>query len=493
MRTLAKLAVALVLAMTVSACGDFLDINESPNAATSPPANNVFPSAIVGYAQNQASEVGWIHAYHAQSWADFGTFANSARYRIGGFARGNSWSTYYLDGSDLKTVQTVSAENGDVYASAQARLMRQQMFLEATSIYENVPYTQASRVQEFPNPEFDDQETILRGIIANCDTAIVNLKSADGGTPITAGDLIYGGNTDNWIRFANAMKLKVAFMLESGGAGGASDPLETITGSRSVSQEIDNLVALPDAETMRSNAFNANVPYAGDNLTASNPVWQIHARFNNGTVEPGFFDAGTAIVDLMNSKNDPRRKVYFFANDAGNFVGRPPGDFGTVSSDGTSGPSNNVISPDFPVRIFSAAEVLFYEAEALLDSDAAAADAKFEAAVSASIDFFNSYAAGPDQISSTEKQDYLDNLPDLTSTSDPLGAIHEEHYVELFERGTDIWVHQRRTGVPSLGLPQGAAAPGLISRWPYPPEVQVNNPNTPQSPPIQEDMFFQGG
>jgi hypothetical protein len=507
MRTLVKLTLAVTLAIAVSACGDFLDINESPNAATEPPANNIFPSSLVSYAQNQTSEIGWQHAYHAQTWADPNVFVNAARYRIGGFALGNTWAAYYTTGSgDLKTVQDVAAEQGNIYASAQARITRQIYFLDATSIWERVPYTQAAQVERFPNPEFDDQETVLSGIIANVDTAITQLESAGGGQPVTSGDFFYGGDTDQWIKLANAIKMKAAFMLQGGNA-------QAEVNGTLVSEIINDLVDLPDSETMRSFSDNALIPYPGDGLTSSNPVWQLHARYNNEIIVPGFFESGAALVDMMNNLDDPRRDVYFARVDRANdlapngeadnddgpnadssYVGGEPG----VITEGnlTSYIGDDIIVPDWPVRVFTADEYLLYEAEALLlQDDPSGAQSKLEAGIRANMNYLLARTERSDVISSDAVDTYIDNLTDLTtvSQSEGLEVIHQQQYIALFDRGTDVWVQQRRTGVPQISLPQGAALPGIIARWPYPGEVRVNNPNTPDDPLGSEDMFFQGG
>jgi hypothetical protein len=63
-------------------------------------------------------------------------------------------------------------------------------------------------------------------------------------------------------------------------------------------------------------------------------------------------------------------------------------------------------------------------------------------------------------------------------------------YVAIFERSIDSWTVQRRTGVPELDVPQGAALGDIIQRFPYPPDVKSANENVPDPTPLTEPLYF---
>lgn len=485
MRTIAKPILLLVLAVMLSACGDFLDANDNPNAATEPPPDNLLPSAIVRYAQNQESEIGWQHAYHAQSWAPYLALRSADRYQIGASALNNTWNAFFLDGNGIRIVQEVSADEGNLYASAQARLFLQFLLLEGTTTFGSIPYTQAFQVEQFPEPEFDDQQVILEGILENCDTALNQLKAAEGGSAITNGDLIYQGDTDQWIKFANALKLKAGLLLQGG------DPTSSIASSA-----LDEVLGASDAQKLRTNADNAEVAYDGGTQRSSNPRYQVHvlnSLFDDDD-ESLIWAAGSAIVNEMNELDDPRRDVYFTELDGESpntddaYEGREPGNF----SGDTVTPSADVFfAEDKSSRLFTAAEMLLMEAEVhLARSEREQAHDKYIEGVQASLDYFD-FAGFDLTVSDADKQAYIASLPDEASLT--ASDIHIQQYIDLYERGSAIWTQQRRTGVPELELPDAAIVPGILSRWPYPDFVQVQNPNTPQQPVLSEPQFFQGG
>jgi hypothetical protein len=75
---------------------------------------------------------------------------------------------------------------------------------------DKVPYFEAflGDVNGNFNPKYDAGDVIYTDLLARLDTALskpLNLLS----TPEQKGDLVYGGNTDNWVKFLNTLKLKM--------------------------------------------------------------------------------------------------------------------------------------------------------------------------------------------------------------------------------------------------------------------------------------------
>lgn len=469
MQLLKRVLIVVVVAVLATACGDFLDASEdNPNAVTDVDINNVFVGATVDYAQNQVIELGVGHATHAESWST--PFFAYNVYSISRNARSNSWGRLYGDvGAQTASIIEQARESGDTYAVAQALLLQQYALMEVTLIWEQAPYTQALAIEEFTEPEFDSQRDILEGIIRRAQEAAVLLQDNSGGGAMTNGDLIYGGDTNRWVRFANALQLRANILLEGGGVDRST--------------QLDSLLSLSDAQVIRTNASNAETPYPGGDLGQSNPLYQFQIGVGFVPIEDfPIWLGGEGIINLMNDLSDPRRSTYFGALSDGSFEGRPAGD--EAGQFGFSPISTNIIREDFPIRMFTAGEVLLLEAEAaLITGDPALAQEKFEAGVRASIDYFDEK---PGAIDDADRDAYVTSLGTVS-----FQKIHEQQYIDLFERGTLVWTQQRRTNVPSLDAPSDAPIGGVLSRWPYPDDVATINDNTPANPPLDSDMFFE--
>ena len=61
------------------------------------------------------------------------------------------------------------------------------------------------------NPAYDKQEVILNTLVVELDNAIQLLsENLTDEFDFGSSDFIYGGDTDKWIKLANAVKLRIA-------------------------------------------------------------------------------------------------------------------------------------------------------------------------------------------------------------------------------------------------------------------------------------------
>jgi len=475
-----RLAGALLLAvllLPLGACNDFLDINDDPNNASPEDIESepglVFLTAATQFATNRTVEIN-EHSSFAQLWSasnGAAVFTNPELYSISTFTTGNTWSDMYLEVGQNTQLIIDAAEAADPprpNAAGQARILQAFAYFHATQLWEDVPFSQANQPDEFPNPAFDQQEDVLRGVIAQIDEAIAQFDpSAPPG--ITTNDIFYGGNLDQWTMFGNTIKLRAYMMLRSGGAD--------------VDSEIGSLLGQP---LIRTNANNAEFPYSS-NSGNENSFWQVLADFSNGANI--WYDCAAPLVDMMTSLNDPRLSTYCDPTQDGDFVGTDVGTFASFLSPDVSNVSLNVIRADFPERFGTAAETLLLEAEwYALQGDFGMADQKFEAGVRASMDWFDSK---PGAIQDVDKDAYIASLPTIDGPED-IEDIQVQQWLDLFERRPEAWTHWRRTKVPDLSAPSNAQLNSIIRRYSYPPDPVARNPNTPTSKAGDVPMWFEG-
>lgn len=495
MKLFKLLIISTALLFALTSCDDFLDVNTDPNAATSVSPDLLFPTVLANVAANRAIEIMPSNAFFVNIWApngSTGVFINPDRYIISPFSTGNTWSNWYGTSSRNLTLMIEAAENGEPArpnVAAQAKMMQAYLFFSLTMMWEDIPFSEALDPEDFPEPQFDEQETVLRGIIAMLDEAIDQV--APGSAAVGDGDLIYGGNMDNWVRFANSLKLRTYMFIRN------QDP--------SVDAEITDL--LDNAPLIRTNQNEAAIPFFDSNDNANN-LWVLNNLFGgftnagNGNI---FVYAGETLVDIMNDLEDPRRETYFaFRTDddgetfeAEEYVGQ------TAGVSGFGGPTNavsqNIIRTDWPNRILTASEVLFYEAEFLATTgDLPGAHDAYIAGVEASLDFLDPYtvldsrAGSADGISQEAKDDYVSSLPGSFQTeAAALEAIYTQQYIEVLDRAPENWSQWRRTKFPDLDVAENADLGNIIRRFPYPPSEISSNPNTPQDPVLDTPMWFE--
>lgn len=483
----------LALVPMAAGCGILdLDINQDPDAATDVPGDLLFPTALAAIGANRAIEINPPTALFVQILASSGSagvFLEPERYIISSFTVGNTWSIFY--GSVLRNLtlarrQALAADPPRRNVAAQAEITSAYVFLMLTLMWETVPFTQALDGANHPIPEFDDQETVLRGVVAKLDSAIA-LIDEDGLSGVGFGDMIYGGEMDLWRRFANSLKLRTLMFIRNR--------------DTSVDSQISALLTQP---LIRANAQEAAIPFF--NTTGNeNNVWKLNNQFDgfvNSMNGNNFLFAGETLVNLMKGLGDPRLDTYFeFA--VTNFNISPDGGgpattehFGKAAgvsgwNDGrTSMVSQNIIRRDWPSRILPAAEVWLYEAEfRATQGDLGGAHASYLSGIEAALNFFD---GKPGAISPAAKQAYLSSLPaSFAGQGAALEAIHAQQYIEVFDRAPENWAHWKRTKFPTLPLPSQAVLGAVIRRFPMPPAEVSSNPNAPVGVELTQPMWFE--
>ena len=205
------------------------------------------------------------------------------------------WSTAYAGLlTDAKTLIPI-AEGRQLFVHAGiARTLRASALVNLVDTFGDVPYSEANDPANF-NPKTDGGAAIYTAVLAELDKAIENFSATSSAG--ASGDLIYGGATDNWIRLANTLKLKMYLnrrLIDKAGSTSAINAL--ITGNRLISTAAQNF------------AFRF-----GNNLT--NPDTR-HPRYA-GQYSPtggGDYQSNSYMGTLYSAKGfpDPRIRYYFY-------------------------------------------------------------------------------------------------------------------------------------------------------------------------------------
>jgi hypothetical protein len=463
-----------VIILSLNGCtDDITDINEDPLAVTSVPPYLLFPEVIVNMSSQRVIEFAGSNM-HAQQWAGSGgTWLSRSRYTLGVPSVNNAWTNWYttcLKNLSLVELLVETDYPDDVYITAQAKILEGFIYSNITQVWGEVPFTQAGNPAEYPYPEFDSQETVMEGIVTLMDEAIAILEQ-DVDSDIVD-DLIFEGDKEAWIRWANSIKLKMLMFMANIKPTEVSERLQEVANS----------------ELILTNEQEAKLQYSSE-IGNENPKYTFINNYWGGNINLWY--AGKPLVDLMNDLDDPRRATYFDLNINGVYAGIIQGYTGVAY---ISKINVNNVQADTPDRYSSASETKFLLADAAVNEYISGgltqANTWFLEGVTLALDYFDGSLG---EISQTDKDTYIASLPDLSTLTkeEALDYINDQHYISLFGNGIEAWNLWKRTKSVDFDIPNLSGATDIIRRYTYSSNEAVANINTPTEVTIEDPMWFE--
>ncbi len=453
-----KLYSILILGLTLfTACTtDFEDLNTNPNAPVNVQPGLLLRQVIYDFGEQMSYEgfaAGDLLSQHRTA-LDFNLFDRHALKspQLGG----NPWPVFYtnLRDNEILLKQARNVETFRIYEGP-ALILKAYMAQGLTDLFGDVPYFEAfNGIDGTVTAAYDAQEDIYLaegGILDNLDKGIAALEAYQGAVALE-GDLLFSGNLENWVQFANSLKLK-ALMRISGREDVAAQIAAIYTEGNFIASNADN--ATFDFTASAPNSFRFAQLRAGD--------------FNN-------FVLSETMEDILKELNDDRIAVFFrpFANStSGDFNGLING----INASQTSiEPAN-----------FSLAGTLFRESTADLDANFMTAwETQLILAEAAQKGYISADGASLYNIGVTLAFEYwMTDLPadyltgpaayDASGTT-PLQQIITQKWIASVINGYEGWIEWRRTGLPEFKPVAASLNDGKIPvRMPYPAEEEALN------------------
>lgn len=455
---------------SLQSCDNTLDINTDPLASSSADPNAVLPFVFVQNSARKVTELGTRICDVSQYISN--TFNSPNRGNVSIFLTGNLWGMYYVrvmgNLSLVKADATAAGETSN-NVNAVATILMAYNFYEATSLFEDVPFTEALNGTDFPNPQFDSQETVLNGIVAMYDEAIalIDAMPATGNFQIAAAsDMFYGGNIASWRMLANSLKLRTLMMLKSGGVN--------------VDAKINEALGQP---IMESNGQAAFINYSGQPGAQNAMLGIITAFFGPDNESQNIFAPGDPIDALLRGSGDPRYDLWVARNN----LPAPGNDL--FPGPATSVLSNNIIRFTLPDMLIMPAEIDLYKAQLALEGVAAAGDAEtnYKNGVRNAINWWGQDIPGIiTTVSSGTIDTYVNSLAAPT-----MNDVYNQQYLAAFLQPLMAWNIWRINKVPVLSAPPNSTIGVILRRFPYPPDEIAANPNTPTDKPTGTPMWFE--
>ena len=202
-----KTFTALVMfALVLPSCQKFLDVNKNLNSPTAVPVALLLSNAEVAIAGNTALGSG------LGSIASVYTHQTTGRVSADRYGAGSAgWEGLYGAIKDLDVIiKQGTAETRYTYAGV-AKILKAYAFSVLVDVYGDCPFSEFNKFEAgIKQPKFDKGADIYPQLIKLIDEGIADIKNtAPNASKPANDDYIYKGNTTNWIKAANTLKLKL--------------------------------------------------------------------------------------------------------------------------------------------------------------------------------------------------------------------------------------------------------------------------------------------
>ena len=202
-----KTFTALVMfALVLPSCQKFLDVNKNLNSPTAVPVALLLSNAEVAIARNVALGSG------LGSIASVYTHQTTGRVGADRYGAGSAgWEGLYGAIKDLDVIiKQGTAETRYTYVGV-AKILKAYAFSVLVDVYGDCPFSEFNKFESgIKQPKFDKGSDIYPQLIKLIDEGVadINNKAPNASKPAND-DYIYKGNTTNWIKAANTLKLKL--------------------------------------------------------------------------------------------------------------------------------------------------------------------------------------------------------------------------------------------------------------------------------------------
>ncbi|MEX0289066.1 MAG: SusD/RagB family nutrient-binding outer membrane lipoprotein [Flavobacteriaceae bacterium] len=428
-----------------------------------------------------------------------------------------AWRAVYSNAlPDIRTMVPL-AEEQELYTHVGiAKVLEAYMMITMVDFFGDIPYSEAVKGVEFPNPNVDPGADIYAAMEALLNEAISDFGRNEKSLP--KNDLFYSGNKDQWVKLANTLKLKMY--------------IQTRLVDGSVPGKINAIVNSGNYITTAADDFQMRWSTTDTNPDSRHP--EFGPNFDNGTNE---YMNTSYMYWMIEEKGmeDPRWRYYFYrqvdvnttdVNEQSCITQFPPAHFtpadqfcnfsnegfwGRIHGDADGIPPDRGKRTTFglypigglfddnsaqtitgrniglqgggisPILLSSFVDFMLAES-ALTINTTGDARTYLESAIRKSMDkVVNFSPANVDAnfaATQTDVDNYVSMVLDLydnaSNDQEKLAVIVKEYFLALWGNGVEAYNTYRRTGLPDL-QPTEIAQPGSFIRSFFYPQVFVDS------------------
>ena len=436
----------LIIAVALSACSDYLDVNQNPSLPQSATAESLLAPILQEMVAAEAFDSRFIGKY-VQNFAQ--VTANDVwdqhGYNIGSDNGGQIWRNHYWAiGTNVDLMIADAQANGKPWLSGVAKAIRAWSWQTLTDYHGEVILTQAWEPGRYVF-DYDLQENVYAEVRRLCNEALADLDQDDQSGTLKLGDLVYAGDRNKWKKFVYAVLARNAHHI-----------------SNKASYDPDVVIGYVN-QSLAVNTDNFNVPHAGTNTTDGNFFGPLRGNLNN-------FRQTQFVINLLNGTalggaSDPRLPVMFTASQDLTFrgvipvSGDPTGTGATPTATtvpnlwgtfGTTAPATGkyIYQNAASFQIITYAELQFIKAEAaFIKGDLTTAHTAYLAGINAHMDHVRTFITGTAATTfDATRTTYMAGAGVAQNTGElQLSDIMLQKYIALVGHGIiETWVDIRR-------------------------------------------------
>ncbi|MDO7566870.1 MAG: SusD/RagB family nutrient-binding outer membrane lipoprotein [Schleiferiaceae bacterium] len=424
-----KILIAASAALMVASCGDLTSLNQNTKAPEKVPAGTLIANATVSmmdYLSNVNVNVNnftlWSQHWTQSTYVDESNFDYNNR-DVNGNTFDAMYATVLRDLSDARAI--IASDAGlDAATAAQQNAVIDVLEVYAYStlvdIFDDVPYSEA--IGESLAPAYDGAATIY-GALGDRLAASIGVLMAGSDNGLGSYDLIYGGSSAGWAKFAASLGLRLSIRMADVSPTNAQAAAEAAIGA--------GVITLA-SESAALN-YTSSPPH-------TNPYWD--ALVQSGRKD---FIAANTIADVMNMYADPRRSAYFknLSNDS--VIGAA---YGLQSSYTLhSQPGTALENASRPAMFLDNVEVGFLLADAASRGwsvGGLTAASLYDAAVAESILAWGGTA--------TDAATYLAQTGVTYDAANWKTILGTQKWLAMYSRGNEAWSTQRMYDAPAMNI-----------------------------------------
>lgn len=212
MKKIIKFLFILLTVFSMTACTkDWLDINDNPNAPTTPELSRLLSGSerFMTYAFGQGNFVG----NNLSSYTHHLVSREVQNYGMTGVANNlyNSWNYFYIYSlPDFDAIIANAEPEGNLIYSGIAKTLKAYTFSMMVDLWGDIPYSEYN-VPALTAPKPDKSADIYNRMIKLLEDGLADLQNTNVVNALKPGsdDFFYAGDKNKWIRLNNTIRLKL--------------------------------------------------------------------------------------------------------------------------------------------------------------------------------------------------------------------------------------------------------------------------------------------
>lgn len=477
-----KLILLIFAALVFVRCDNFESLNQNPTTSTDMDPNLMLPTIQLQLSGGQFEQLrnGFIYSGEwMQHWTgEYATTEYGGKGVRADAYMGALWTSQYPREvkSIVDMVERTKDDPEQVNINAVSRIMKVYIFSRLTDLYGDIPYFDAGKgyyTQVF-TPKFDRQEDIYNDFFKELDEAVNSFDASKKGV---TEDFYFEGDLEQWKRFGNSLRLRLAMRLTKVDINKAKLHAEAAIASGTMESNDDMAVMKHIVTAWRGGTFGGNgvsYTFMNTSTSADESVFRMCKTFADymvNTDDPRITMYGRSYLKSSNRPDDITDEVLDVVGSYSDMSLLPSTFSWEASQQGNPidieyngatvkdlaklyqclQPSNYIASIDAPYIMMSFAEVELWKAEAAFRGweTGGTTQEHFSKALAAGVK--QMYVYGVPEIDENAITDFVEANPIVVG--DELEQINSQLWVNFALNGQEAWANWRRSGFPAIVYP----------------------------------------